>query len=68
MGAIGQCQICALKILQTASCVLAGEANVKRRQRERQVKCNGGQALDGKEWLGSEKLIRKTPSKGVGNI
>lgn len=51
VGVIGQCQICALKILQTASCVLEAGTQVEHRQREQQVKGDAGRTLDGEEWF-----------------
>lgn len=46
---IGQRQMCPLKVLQMASCGLAGRRASKRRQHEQLRKSNGGQVLDGEE-------------------
>ena len=48
---IGQCQMCALKILQTASCVLGERRAFKRCQHEQLEKRNGEQVLDDEEWF-----------------
>lgn len=56
----------ALKILQTASCVLGGKASVKGRQLLMLAKSNGGQVLDDEEWF--KEAYQKAPSQWCGEL